>query len=57
MSYTVALEGKKKNAQQAVSDLRKLSLLWQIIMPQRLTDVPALHGNDSSFFYLDFVWL
>lgn len=56
LSYTVALRKRKKKAQRAVSDLRTCSLLWQIIMPQRLTDVPALYGNDSSLSLFALAW-
>lgn len=50
LSGVLQLLLRQKKTQQAVRDLRGLPLLWQIIMPQRLTDVPELHGKYTTFF-------
>lgn len=50
LSGVLQLLLRQNKTQQAVRDLRELPLLWQIIMPQRLTDVPELHGKYTTFF-------
>lgn len=50
LSGVLRLLLRQNKTQKAVRDLRELPLLWQIIMPQRLTDVPELHGKYTTFF-------